>query len=260
MQRLGKNQGGYGGETIKIGEIFDEIQLIAERTGWDRQVFLDTPQLTLCAYHRTAANPKSRLYLSAGIHGDEPAGPLAVLELFRKNEWSDAVEMWICPCLNPEGFVSNRRENASGHDLNRDYRHLETAEIRAHAAWLQTLPKCDLAVLLHEDWEANGFYLYELNPLNLPSFAPKLIQEVAKVCPIEHASTVDNWSASGGIIRPQTHPRERPQWAEAVYLVMHNSARSYTLEAPSDFPLSIRVRALTMAVGLIIAGLESPCT
>ncbi len=149
--------------------------------------------------------------------------------------------------------MTNRRENALGIDLNRDYRHLVTEEVRAHIAWLERMPKVDLSVLLHEDWEANGFYLYELNPRQLPTLAPKIIQDVSKVCPIESASLVDGlWEAIGGIIRPNVHPDDRPQWAEAIYLVTHKSPQSYTLEAPSDYPLEARVRALMTAVYTVL--------
>jgi hypothetical protein len=42
---------------------------------------------------------------------------------------------------------------------------------------------------------------------------------------------------------------DRPQWPEAVYLVTQNKTRlSYTFEAPSDFPLPVRVAALGAAV------------
>ncbi len=114
------------------------------------------------------------------MHGDEPAGPLAVLRLLQEDDWPGDAAIWLCPCLNPTGFPLNRRENASGIDLNRDYRHLQSAEVRAHVAWLERQPRFDLALCLHEDWESNGFYLYELNPENRPSFAEKILEAAAK--------------------------------------------------------------------------------
>ena len=59
--------------------------------------------------------------------------------------------LWLCPCLNPTGFPLNRRENAEGIDLNRDYRHLQSAEVRAHIDWLGRQPFFDLTLCLHED-------------------------------------------------------------------------------------------------------------
>jgi hypothetical protein len=77
-------------------------------------------------------------------------------------------------------FPLNRRENAAGIDLNRDYRHLQSPEVRAHVDWLQRQPRFDVALCLHEDWESNGFYVYELNPDNRPSFAEKILEAAAK--------------------------------------------------------------------------------
>jgi murein peptide amidase A len=248
MERLGRNKGRYCGESIEVQRILNEIQSEALKTGWRSDCFLKTDQFSLLAYERRTGSARKRLYLSTGIHGDEPAGPLAILQLLRQNRWPEGLEIWLCPCLNPLGFESNRRENALGIDLNRDYRHLLTEEVRAHVGWLQQQPIFDLTLILHEDWEAGGFYLYELNPDHLPSFAEPMIEAVAKVCPIEPAELVDNWPARGGIIRPQVHPKDRPQWPEAIYLINSKTRRSYTLETPSDFPLATRVTALCTAV------------
>ena len=85
------------------------------------------------------------------------------------------LDYWICPCLNPTGFEANRRENAAGTDLNRQYLQPEAHEVIAHIGWLERQPKFDLCLCLHEDWEAHGFYLYELNPDHLSSLAERII-------------------------------------------------------------------------------------
>jgi hypothetical protein len=155
--------------------------------------------------------------------------------------------------LNPTGFPLNKRESAQGIDLNRDYRHLQSVEVRAHVDWLQRQPCFDLTLCLHEDWESSGFYIYEVNPSGRPSLAEKMIEAVAKVCPIEHSPVIEKWDATAGVIRPQLNPGERPQWPEALYLITHNSSMSYTLESPSDFPLPTRVAALVTAVKTAIS-------
>lgn len=257
MQRLGKNQGRYHGETIDIGKVQREAHRLALDAGWQPDPFYSAGEITLTGYRRIARQTGKNLYISTGIHGDEPSGPLAVLQLLEENDWPEGVNLWLCPCLNPDGFRLNTRENASGIDLNRDYRHLATPEIRAHAGWLERQPPFDLTVLFHEDWEANGFYVYELNPHNRPSFAEGIIEAVREVCPIEHAGSVDTWECRGGIIRPQLPPEDRPQWAEALYLIVNKSPQSYTLETPSDFPLDFRVRAHVRAMRRMLEMLEA---
>jgi murein peptide amidase A len=250
MQRLGKNHDGYHGETIDIRAVLRDIETAARQHGWTAEPFGQQGEFNLLALHRTCRDEakRRRIYLSAGIHGDEPAGPLAALRLLQENQWPENAELWFCPCLNPAGFDLNRRENAGGKDLNRDYRHLETAEVRAHIAWLERQPQFDLCLCLHEDWESQGFYVYELNPENRPSLAEAMIARIAKVCPIDPSALIEGREASNGIIRPNLDPATRPQWAEAFYLIVNKTRLSCTLEAPSDFPLLPRVNALVTGV------------
>ena len=241
MQRLGKNIGRYRGETIDIQQVLRQIDQARAGKNW-------APDAEFLALRRPSSAARVRVYISTGIHGDEPAGPLAVLRLLQEDIWPDDAALWLCPCLNPTGFPLNRRENASGVDLNRDYRRLQSPEVRAHVEWLERQPRFDVSLCLHEDWESNGFYLYESNPDNQPSLAGKVLQAVAEVCPVETSSMIENWPAVNGVIRPQLNPEERPLWAEAIYLITHKTRRSYTMEAPSDFPLPTRVAALVAAV------------
>lgn len=248
VRRLGRNKGGYFGETVSIQDVLSELGQLALAAGWQQECFLEWHEYRLCAYHRRRPQARHRAYLSTGIHGDEPAGPLALLELVREDAWPQDIDIWLCPCLNPTGFALNRRENIQGIDLNRDYRQLLADEVRAHVQWLERQPQFDLTIVLHEDWEAAGFYLYELNPDGLPSIATEIIEAVQKVCPIDTSPMIDNWPAAGGIIRPDIQPIERADWPEGIYLISNKTRQSYTFEAPSDFALPVRVKALMAAV------------
>lgn len=248
VARLGKNSGGYFGEPIDIHSVLAEQRGTAHAHGWERDDLPVASGLELPVFRRRVPRPIFRLYISAGIHGDEPAGPLAVTELLRADPWPDHMEIWLCSCLNPTGFPLSTRTSAAGVDLNRDYKHLRTPEVRAHVAWLEKQPSFDLCLCLHEDWEAQGFYVYEVNPENLPSHAERMIEAVRKVCPIDHSTLIDGRAAQDGIIRPNIEPALRPEWPEAFYLIQNKTRLSYTLEAPSDFPLSARVAALVAAV------------
>ncbi len=245
MQRLQRNQGAYRGETIDIAATLADIKAAATVAGWHQDKFGDDPELF--ALHRKAHENAPKLYLSTGIHGDEPAGPLAVLELLRENAWPDNADLWLCPCLNPTGFPLNTRESAEGVDLNRDYLSRRAAEVRAHIAWLEQQPRFDLCLCLHEDWEAHGFYVYELNPDHQPSLAERMVEAVRPVCPIDPSELIDGREAQAGIIRPNLDPTTRPEWPEAFYLYQQKCRLGYTLEAPSDFPLAARVAALVQA-------------
>jgi predicted deacylase len=253
MQRLGKNISGYRGDVIDVDELLADLERTAQHTEWVASYLNPTPQSSILTLSRGPANARARIYLSTGIHGDEPAGPLAVQQLVRENIWPPDVAFWICPCLNAPGFRLNRRESEEGVDLNRDYQHLTSSTVRAHVAWLAGLPPFDFALCLHEDWEANGFYLYELNPDEKPSLARAIVDSVASVCPLDLSPVIEGREAHGGIIRTKIDLDARPRWPEAFYLVMNKTRLSYTLEAPSDYPLPTRVASLVQAVRAVLA-------
>ena len=92
MQRLGKNHGGYHGETIDIRTVLRDVETTAQQHGWSSETFGKQGEFNLLALHRAplstiSSRPSTRLYISAGIHGDEPAGPLAALKLVHENRW-----------------------------------------------------------------------------------------------------------------------------------------------------------------------------
>lgn len=248
MQRLGKNHGGYHGETINIAEVLIESEVAARARGWSAETFHEQSGFKWSALRRVAFSAAREIYISTGMHGDEPAGPLAVLRLLQENRWPAGVNITLIPCLNPTGFTLNKRENAQGVDLNRDYLHFQSAEVRSHVAWLEQQPRYDLTLCLHEDWESHGFYVYELNPENRRTLAEAIVAGVSPVCPVDQSPVIEGREARGGIIRPNLDPHSRPQWPEAFWLITHKTRLSYTLEAPSDFRLATRVDALVAGV------------
>ena len=255
MQKLGKNNGRYFGDTIDIHSLLRQVDVAAGLHGWTSETFGEAGGFPVFALHRLAFGPAKkaqRIYISTGIHGDEPAGPQAALKLLQENRWPENAEIFLLPCLNPIGFTFNQRENADGIDLNRDYRNAKSNECRAHITWLERQPNFDFYLCLHEDWESHGFYLYEQNPDARPSPAEAIIESVKRVCPIDPSEVIEDRPAQNGIIRPVIIPQDRPDWPEALYLISHKSRQGYTLEAPSDFPLPTRVNALVTAVDAVL--------
>jgi len=160
FQRLGKNIDGYFGETLDLRAVLEACRAAGFSYGWRVEEVPALPKPSLLALTRPAqvsSEAVARCYISAGIHGDEPAGPLAVRQLLQENQWPPEVELYVMPCLNPTGFVLNRRENDEGTDLNRQYLQPKAEETLAHINWLNRQPNCDLCLSLHEDWESHGF-------------------------------------------------------------------------------------------------------
>ncbi|WP_309385569.1 M14 family metallopeptidase [Cerasicoccus frondis] len=195
----------------------------------------------------TTENPL-RLYISAGIHGDEPASSYAALKLLDHPNWFAGCEVYLFPLLNPLGMEMGTRENAQGIDLNRDYQSPTTDETRGHLAALDQLPRCHIYLHLHEDWESTGAYLYAVKPLNEPSATRVLLDAMSECLPIEHATEIDGFPAANGVIDRPPPLADREDWPEVYYLDhLHGSYHGYTLEAPSAFALEKRVGALVHA-------------
>jgi hypothetical protein len=228
------------------------------KVGFRAEPFGAAGPYPLLALTRRAPGIRPRIYLSAGIHGDEPAAPLALASLLESGEFDDRATWFLCPILNPEGTARGVRENANGLDLNRDYRHLESGEVRAHVRWLERQPNFDVAISVHEDWESTGFYLYELNPDRRPSLAEPMIAAVGTACPIDLSPLIEGREAKGGIIRPLLDPLAREKWPESIYLQAHHTRLSYTIESPSALALEVRIAALKTALRTAISRVVRP--
>lgn len=233
---------------LEIGAFLGEFGVQAGRRGFVPRVLCGTPAGPLTVWERPGEGPAA--YLSAGMHGDEPAGPLAALELLKAGHFDEGAWL-LCPALNPTGLAAGTRDNAEGIDLNRDYLNRRTSEVKAHAAWLESLPAVPrLFQSLHEDWETSGFYFYEINLAeDRPERAAGIFEAVAPWFPPEPSPRIDGHDIreAGWIY----HPAEADlpdDWPEAIFLAKLGCPLSFTYETPSAKELAARVAAHVAAV------------
>jgi dipeptidyl-peptidase 4 len=77
------------------------------------------------------------VFITGNVHGGERAGREGTLQLIRElavgsaRPLLDRVNVLIVPSLNPDGAEAQRRTNALGYDMNRDFIVAETPEINA---------------------------------------------------------------------------------------------------------------------------------
>ncbi len=273
--RRGPNAGAYFGETIDIDALQEEVLRAAEEHGWNCERLLDEDRCRLVALSRLSPAATKSVYLSSGIHGDEPAPPLAIANLLLQNQWPADWNIYICHCLNPEGFRVNQRANAEGIDLNRDYCESKSREIRTHVAWLENKPPFSMTVSLHEDWESAGFYVYQLGPLSVEPVIHHILQQVAAICSIDDSSTIDHLPAEDGVLDLAFHSLQMNEalidglgepssaatlvkrsgsiWSEPIFLINRKTRISYTFESASTLPIEVRVQALTQAVNALLS-------
>lgn len=232
-----------------MSDLFQWPQFLADfsksagRCGFVSEVISETEDGAMMAWERKGSGPL--IYLSAGIHGDEPAGPLAALELMKSGAFSEDVHWLICPALNPGGLALGTRENRQGHDLNRDYFLRKTMEVAAHARWLSRGPVPDVFFSLHEDWESEGFYFYEINLReDDPERAAKVLNAVGAHFDMEPEPEIDGHEVrEPGWIYHGAEADLPDAWPEAIFLAKRGCKLSFTLETPSQADLESRVKA-----------------
>ncbi len=184
------------------------------------------------------------IYISAGIHGDEPASCSGLIDWAEQHVTELAeLPLLIYPCLNPWGLVNNNRNDAGGTDLNRVWESPATPFISYIIERIRNY-QFDLALTLHEDFDGQGLYIYEPVPKgNLRSWGAKLIAAAAPFLPADPRKTIDGRRAKDGMIRPAGKNLPFSELPEAVYLHLHHAQRTYTFETPSEYGLDRRTAA-----------------
>ncbi|MFM2171212.1 MAG: hypothetical protein RI957_1441 [Verrucomicrobiota bacterium] len=237
-------------DRIALDEFYASSEALFRSLGFHKEEIAATEAGAILAWSRHAGAGRPTVYLSAGIHGDEPAGPLAIERFWQKENPSD-VNWLVCPMLNPTGFAALSRDNRHGFDLNRDYLLRRSQEIHGHADWLEKQSVPDLFLSLHEDWETQGFYLYEISlGDDQPHRARGLLEAVREVCPIEENAVIDDHVVrEPGWIHHEPHADFPDAWPEAIFLAKRGCPLSFTFETPScAAPVEKRIAAHGAAI------------
>jgi predicted deacylase len=77
--------------------------------------------LPMRVVHRTTEGATRRVLVIGSIHGDERAGLRVVRALRDRADLPDQLDLWLAPTVNPDGTAADRRTNAHGVDLNRNF-------------------------------------------------------------------------------------------------------------------------------------------
>jgi murein peptide amidase A len=201
---------------------------------------------------------KRGVTISAGIHGDEPAGPEAALKFVLENAANKTLlssfYFTIFPCDNPSGWELDTRENADGIDLNREFAARHPApEVVLIMKALEG--KCfDIVVEMHEDIDAPGFYLYELAEKPEEKVGERIVEAVAAAgYPINLNSCIEGLPAQEGVISPAGKRFRKTHLPKAVYTYRTCGGHVLTLEPPvSVLPIEDRVKIELMALNIVL--------
>ena len=104
----------------------------------------------------------------------------------------------------------------------------------------------DLALTLHEDYDANGLYLYEISEQRMDDLGETLLAAARALgFPIDARGTVDTrrFTKPGSARRRQrTALAKSDIHPEAIWLYLNRTRQSLTIETPSEFSLAARAR------------------
>lgn len=225
------------------GYLVRRWRTVARSTGLIMRKFAEAGGNDLYFFRsRKIRNDVPSIYISAGIHGDESAATEGLLAWAERNpELLGKLNFLIFPCLNPWGLIANSRYDSEGRDLNRSYHSSKVPQIAQQMA-LFSDHAFDLALMLHEDYDGQGVYIYEVTGKK-PYWAEELLKAASKHIAPDPRSKIEGRSARHGVVRRKVTPDMMPEWPEAFVLCFQNVARVFTVETPSEFHLDDRIEA-----------------
>ena len=159
--------------------------------------------------------PRSAIVL-AGTHGDEIAGPLALLQF-----WEDAanhaiterIRFLFLPLINPIGYARGIRGNGIV-DLNRHFERPTAQPENEIVLDFLRQERAELLVSLHEDVSAHCFYMYESGVRERALFAQSLpttwrcwTRSSLRGTPYARATTWTVTTTAAGSLCPTPVPR-----------------------------------------------------
>lgn len=217
------------------------------------------PRTLLCAERGDHTSPL--IAIGAGVHGDEPAGCWALLDLCERIELDDRYAYRLWPCMNPSGFSAGTRANAEGADINRSFgRGGQTPEARAIVTANRDR-KYLLSIDLHEDCDADGFYCYEYGDENVAREVIGAVRSagfaIADLTTCDLQVPYQARQLDDGVVRPDS-AEEIASLAGLSYslsIIRHAAQRALTLETPARLAPDERIAIHRIAVKAALAAL-----
>jgi protein MpaA len=197
-----------------------------------------------------AGYERIRLGLFAGVHGDEPAGCIALANfgaaLAAEPQRAAGYELTVYPVCNPVGIARGTRGNGRGRDLNREFWRgsaepeivILERELRGH--------HFDGIITLHTDDTSEGLYGYARGRVLNEALLKPALAAAARVLPCDGRPLIDGFAARESVICDcfpgvlAAAPDQRPQPFDLIF------------ETPGHAPLDHQAQAAAAALDAIL--------
>ena len=149
-------------------------------------------------------NTTVRLGLFATIHGDEPQGAAALVELAKLARANPGLfcgyELQLYPLCNPTGYEDGTRHSRRGEDLNRQFWRGSSEPEVAILEQEILARKFHGIVSLHADDTSDGVYGFVRGATISRELLAPALDAAARHLPVNHAPVIDGFRAHDGII------------------------------------------------------------
>jgi predicted deacylase len=197
-----------------------------------------------------AGHDPIRLGLFAGVHGDEPAGCVSLVDfllgLAAEPARAKGYDLFVYPVINPTGYEDGTRTNRAGQDLNREFwQHSASPEVQIIETELRERTFAGL-IALHADDTCEGHYGYSHGCTLDDSLLRPALLAAEQVLPRDRRSVIDGFTAREGVISDCFHgvlsapPEQQPRPFNVIF------------ETPAQAPLAQQVAANVAALDAIL--------
>jgi protein MpaA len=191
-----------------------------------------------------------RIGLFGAIHGDEPAGAVALsrflLDLAAQPHIAEGFHLEIYPVCNPTGFEDNTRHSRRGRDLNREFwKGSAEPEVQILERELRTGHFSGI-LQLHADDTSEGIYGFVRGHTLTENLLRPALREAGKILPRNVNATIDGFAARDGIIYDQY------EGVLASPASIDSLPFEIIFETPHLAPLELQVQALVVALRTIL--------
>lgn len=233
-------------------------------TAFGRPLWLLTnAQSTNAPSTASHAEPRRRLLIASGFHGEEAAGPWALLRVLEHGAQHlfAVADISFIPLVNVSGFSIGARFNDAGENPNRGFRpelddaapSAEGCLLLAQAARIAALGR-DGVLACHEDIDVSGGYVYAYERAATPGrFATALRDANAACFPCHPDGVVDGCAVRDGIVFNH-YDSSFESWAMTL-----GATCAACTETPGLQPIEARIQAHVAMIEAFVLHAGSHC-